>query len=191
MRCRSGACRRRRPVPGAARASPPARSTARGARSPSTADGDDEERRPHEGDEQLGVDAGGDAPDSLDQRIAGRGQQPALPGTRLAASSSARTESADTCSDLQLGRAADHLVINQLRRLFATSMSAAVVAAIFSLLTSMKRHSKCSVPRSPLTVTFIFQAGWSETQCVSGLNPFDFNHLPDLLDARRRLSPDN
>src|SRR6187399_658912 len=68
-------------------------------------------------------------------------------------------------------------------------MSAAVVAATFSLLTSMKWHSKCSVPRSPLTVTFIFHAGWSETQCVSGLNPSDFNHLPRICRVPADVFP--
>ena len=47
---------------------------------------DDEQRRPDEGDEQLGVNPGRDAPDSPDQRIAGRAQQPTLPGTSAAAS---------------------------------------------------------------------------------------------------------
>ena len=48
---------------------------------PEHADADDEQGSAHEGDEQLDVDAGGQAADRPDERIVGRAQQPTLRGT--------------------------------------------------------------------------------------------------------------
>ena len=96
-------------------------------------DHDDQQRGPHESDEQLGVDAGRQAADRPDERIASRSSAVA------ACSGSAplwRSVSSVTAQGFSSVVPPTILVISQRPSTRATSMSAAVTAATFLVFTS-------------------------------------------------------
>ena len=154
---------------------------------PEHAEDDDEQGRADERDEQLGVDPGGQPSDRSDERVVGRAQQPAFRGAGCCVllRHVCLRQRAQIFSSAVLPT---KFVISQRPSILATSTLPAVTAATFPVSTSTKWHSKWSVPRSPSIVTFSLYAGWSDSQCVSGLNGNRVQpDLPDLLLPRHRL----
>ncbi len=141
---------------------------------PENADGHDQQRGRHEGDEQLGVDLRRHAADGPDERVVARAQGAPLGGVRPASPAGA-SGAPRSAQGLNSAVPPTMLVISQRPSIRATSRSPAVTSTTSPVFTSTKWHSKCSVPRSPLTVTRSLYAGWSTTHSVAGLKASDFS----------------
>ncbi len=115
------------------------------------ADGDEQHGHADERDQELRPNLHGQAGDAPHERVA----DPSPPSRRRPAAPAPRPRSQTSRTVVP----PTMFVISHSPSIRATSKSAVVADATSPVLTSTKWHSKCSVPRSPLTVISSLYAG--------------------------------